>query len=232
MLADRVAEAIAAEANAAGTRTLVAPILPFGGNDYFGPVAGGIALSQPTFRAVIADIFACLLRHGLTRLIVISGHGGNVDAVHQATIEIRRTRGVVIPNLYLWRMANPLLAEILGPEAAARSTGHGADPLTSLAMHFFPDIVRTDLIPEPQPRPQAMGLAVSGIPTVRFGGTDIHLPLEIYDVAPGAVWLGDPRLCSAATGAALADRLAKVGADFVRHFAEGGHDRVPAGGSE
>jgi creatinine amidohydrolase len=219
MSADRIAESIAARATAEGNRTLVAPVFPFGGNDYFGSVQGGIAMSQPTFRAVLVDIFACLLRHELTRLIVITGHGGNVDALHQVTIELRRTRAVVIPSLYLWRMSNPLLVEILGPENAAKSTGHGADPLTSVAMHFFPGAMRPDLMPAgASSQPRFMGLEVSGPPTVRFDGADIHMPLEIDSVAPNGVWLGNPQLCSAETGAAVVERLTSIGAGFIRHF--------------
>ncbi len=33
-------------------------------------------------------MFACLLRHKLDRLIVVNGHGGNVDAVHQTTLAV------------------------------------------------------------------------------------------------------------------------------------------------
>src|ERR1700722_3189405 len=50
--AEKVAELIAGRATAGGTETLVAPVLPFGGADYFGSMPGGIALSQTTLRAV------------------------------------------------------------------------------------------------------------------------------------------------------------------------------------
>lgn len=215
--ADAVAEAIARRATAAGIRTLVAPVLPFGGADYFGTMPGGIALGQETLKAVLTDMFACLLRHKLDRLIVVNGHGGNVDAVHQTTLAIRREHGVTIPSLYLWAIAYGLLRELLG-EKAARSAGHGADPLTSVTMHFFPDLIRPDLIAGPPPQPKALGLDVSDFGTVRFNGANIHVPLELDTIAPNGVWEGDPRLCSADTGAALAERLTALGADFIRYF--------------
>src|ERR1700748_915680 len=83
--ADRIAELIARRASERGIETLVAPVLPFGGADYFGSMIGGIALSQPTLRAVLSDMFGCLVRHGLARLIVINGHGCNVQAIHDAS---------------------------------------------------------------------------------------------------------------------------------------------------
>jgi creatinine amidohydrolase len=220
LLADRMAELIATRATEFGTETYVAPPLPFGGADYFGHMPGGIALSQGTLRAVIKDMFDCLLRHGLDRLIVINGHGGNVQAVHDASQTVYREKRVLIPSLYLWRIAGTILPKILGPEKAKQTTGHGADPLTSLYMTFFPELVRADMVPEPQPLPSVMGMPVTGFPTASFEGAEVGIPVELDEMAPNGVRAGDPRLCSAETGAAVAEQLTEIGARFVRHFAE------------
>ncbi|OYW97116.1 MAG: creatininase, partial [Bosea sp. 32-68-6] len=78
LLAEKIAELAAIRASKAGTRTLVAPVLPFGGADWFGSMTGGIAISQTTLTTVIAEMVDSLHRNGLTRIIVINGHGGNV----------------------------------------------------------------------------------------------------------------------------------------------------------
>ena len=212
--AERVAERIAARATAQGIRTLVAPVLPFGGADYFGTMPGGIALSQATLRAVLADMFACLLRHGFTRLIVINGHGGNVQAIHEVTQDIYRARKLLIPSFYLWRVGYGMLPGIVGDEVAKKAAGHGADPLTSVAMHLFPD----DMVPPAPVAPEVKGLKVSGFGTVRFEGVDMAVPIELDETAPNGVWGGDPRLCSAATGAALVEQLSEKGARFIAHW--------------
>ena len=141
LLAEAVAERIAIRASEAGTRTLVAPVLPFGGADYFGAMPGGIAISQATLVAVLRDMFDCLLRHGVSKLIVINGHGGNVGPIHEVTSEIHRAKGVTIPSLYLWRIGYGLLPGILGADKAKAVSSHGADPLTSIALHLFPERV-------------------------------------------------------------------------------------------
>jgi creatinine amidohydrolase len=86
-------------------------------------------------------------------------------------------------------------------------------------MHFFPDRVRRDMIPAPRDRPEVMGLPVTGLATVGFDGVNISVPLEVAELAPNGVAVGDPRLCSAETGAALAEKLIDFGARFVRHYA-------------
>jgi creatinine amidohydrolase len=179
---------------------------------------GGIALSQATLRAVLADMFACLLRHGFTRLIVINGHGGNVQAIHEVTQDIYRARKLLIPSFYLWRVGYGMLPGILGDEVAKKAAGHGADPLTSVAMHLFPDWIRPDMVPAAPSAPEVKGLTVTGLSTVRFEGAEIAVPVELDETAPNGVWAGDPRLCSAETGARLVAQLSEKAARFIAHW--------------
>src|ERR1700693_769844 len=220
LLAEHVADQIAERASDLGVETLVAPVIPFGGANYFGSTPGGIALSQTTLRALLIDVLGCLLRHNLSHLIILNGHDGNVQCIQEVTSEIDRSSGCLIPNIYLWRVAQNLLADVVGEGKARRSSGHGADVLTSLAMHFFPERVRWDLIPAPGDRLEVMGLPVTGLATVGFEGVNISVPLEVADLAPNGVAAGDPRLCSPETGAALAEKLVELGARFVRHYAD------------
>ena len=220
LLAEAIAERIALRATEAGTRTLVAPVLPFGGADFFGAMPGGIAISQSTLRAVLQDMFACLLRHGATRLVVINGHGGNVGPIHDVTSDIHRTQGVTIPSLYLWRIAYGLLPGIVGPEKARAVSSHGADPLTSLALHLTPERVRTPLMPGPAEPRTFKGLDMTGWGTARFDGAEIGMPLEYDATSPTAVGAGDPHLSSAETGAALTEQLTDIGARFCIHWAK------------
>lgn len=222
LLAERMAELIALRATAEGTRSVVAPALPFGKADFFGPMVGGIALSAATFRAVLDELFGALLRHNLTKLVVINGHGGNVTAVHEATQAVMHRTGVVIPSLYLWRIAGAELPKLLGPEKAKAVAGHGADPLTSLCMHLFPERIRAELIPAPRsgPKPMALGLPFAGWGALDFNGAEVAVPHEYDLVSPNGVSAGDPRLCSAETGRLIAERLTEIGTGFVHHFAK------------
>ncbi len=220
VLAERMAELIALRATAEGTRTVVAPVLPFGKGDFFGPMVGGIALSAATFRAVLDEMFGELLRHKLTRLVVINGHGGNVTAVGEATRAVMHRTGVIIPALYLWRIAYAEMPKLLGAEKAKAVSSHGADPLTSLCMHLFPERIRHDLVPEPRKGgATALGLPFQGWGSLSFQGAEVTVPHEYDVVSPNGLGTGDPRLCSAESGKLIADRLVEIGAGFVRHFA-------------
>ena len=220
LLAEKVAELSALRATEMGTRTVVAPVLPFGGADHFGAMMGGIAISEATLTTVIAEMVANLHRHGLTRIVVINGHGGNVGPIATVGREVHRRTGMLIPSLYLWRIGYGLLPGILGVEKAKAVSGHGADPLTSIGLALFPDLMRPDMIPAPQPlkRSQALDLPYTGLGAASFEGAEIGLPVEYDEVYSQGVGAGDPNLSSAETGAALVDRLTALVARFVRHF--------------
>ncbi len=221
LLAEKIAELAALRATGLGTRTLVAPVLPYGGADHFGSMIGGIALSEATLTAVIGEMVAALHRHKLTRLIVINGHGGNVGPIATVAREVHHRTGMLIPSLYLWRIGYGLLPGIVGADKAKLVSGHGADPLTSIGMTLFPELLRPDLIPAPQPlkRSKQLDLPYTALGAASFEGAEIGLPIEYDEVYTQGVGKGDPALCSAATGEALVEQLTGIVARFARHFA-------------
>lgn len=226
LLAEKVAELAALRATAAGTPTYVAPVLPFGGADWFGPMPGGIAISQATLTAVITDMVASLHRNGLTRLVVINGHGGNVGPIAEVARTVWLEKKLVLPSLYLWRIGYALLPGIVGADKARAVSGHGADPLTSIGLHLFPDLIRRDLVPPAKPlkRDPVLDLPLTALGTASFDGAEVAMPMEYDDTYNAGVAGGDPRLSSAETGAALVEKLTDICARFAAHFAA----KVPA----
>jgi creatinine amidohydrolase len=220
LLAEKIAELAAIKATAAGVRTVVAPVLPFGGADYFGPMTGGIAITPATLEAVITDMVASLHRNGLTRIIVINGHGGNVGPITEVARRVWREKQVLMPSLYLWRIAYSMMPKLFGADHAAKSAGHGADPLTSLGMHLMPEILRPDMIPQANPlkRDNVLDLAFTGLGAVSFEGAEVGMPNEYDDAYTLGVAKGDPQLCTAENGAKLAEALTDLCARFIGHF--------------
>ena len=222
LAAEAVAMDMARAARAEGVPTFVAPVIPFGGADHFGSTHGGIALSPATLVAVLDDMFACLSRHGLKKLLIINGHGGNVPAITEVTLRWRQKTGMFVPSMYLWQIGYELLKDILGPDMAAKSSGHGGDPLTSMGLHHYPEILRMDLKQPPATSGKMLGVDVSGFAAIKYDGARIQAPLEALESAPHGVWGGDPSLSSAETGKKLNKRLVEIGAGLIRdHVSKG-----------
>lgn len=216
LLAETLAVRIAEAATARGVRTFVAPCLPFGVADYFGASPGGLAVSPGSFRAVLSELLDGLLRHGLTNIVILNGHGGNVPVVHEVTLEIKRSQGHVIPSFYLWKIARQLMEARLGPGHQGRF-GHGAEPLMSLNLALRGDVVQPEAA-APRPPGTLLGLPVSGFGTLDFYGLAIDAPVE-FDLVPREAASTAWNMASAALGEQVADALVEMAAKFVAHAA-------------
>ncbi len=217
ILADVLAKQIVERCAAEGSLALAAPALPFGVADYFGAGPGGLAISPAAFRLVLRDLLDGLLRHGLTRIVILNGHGGNVPVIHEVTLAIRRERGIVIPSLYLWKIANSLMAR-LAPGPAERF-GHGGEPLLSISRALRPGW------PASQPAYEiaggaCLGLPVSGFGTLDFFGLPVDAPVE-FDLVPKDAVAAAVEHGSAASGGAVVEALVAAAARFVAHISKG-----------
>jgi len=226
LLAEKLAELIALRASAKGTRTVCAPVLALGGADYFGPMPGGIAISPDTLTRVIADMVRSLHRNGLTRIVFINGHGGNVGPIGEVAREVYRRTQMIMPSLYLWRIAYGLMPGLFGADHAKKVAGHGADPVTSTAMHLFPELVRRDQIPAGKPlkHSTALDIPFTALGSASFEGIEVGMPQEYDEVYNLGVGAGDPTLSSEKNGAILVEQLVERCSKFVCHFAT----KIPA----
>lgn len=216
LFAERIAELAAMHAHAAGVPTYVAPVLPYGGEDFFRSAIGGIVLEQSTLTAVIHDMLSSLIANGLTRIVMVNGHSGNVNPIALAMREIHQATGIVVPSIYLWEAAYGMLPDIVGTENAAKRSGHGADPLGSVGLHLMPELLRMQYRPAQRAMKSdpAWGLPFSNLGKARLGGVDIGLPHDFADVFHDGVGGGDPFLCDAATGEELTRRLVRTLSDL------------------
>lgn len=212
LIADRIAQA----ATAAGTPTFTVPAIPFGAEDYFGMTHGGIALKSSTLSALMEDMIESLERRGLKRIVIVNGHGGNVPVITEVALRWRRNKGLFITSLYLWQMAYGILRKELGDVEAARSSGHGADPLTSVGLHLYPEILRMDLAKTPPTNPMLKGLKIQQYGYLEYQGSPVQAPIEAAECAPDGIWGGSPQYSSAERGKMLVDRLTALGAGYIR----------------
>jgi creatinine amidohydrolase len=101
--------------------------------------AGTVSISPATLGAVIHDIRDSLARSGISRLVLVNGHGGNYllsNLVQQAN--------VTDPTMALFPQRHDFLR---ARENARMETGisedmHGGEWETSILLHVCPDVVR------------------------------------------------------------------------------------------
>ena len=215
LLAEAIADRIAAAAAGQGVDALVLPAIPFGGEDYFGFTPGGVVLTPALLQAVIEEVCGNLLRTGCRRILIVNGHAGSIGPVDAAARMLRRRHDVLIPAMHLWRAAGALHAELGG---APESFGHGGDPVWSVALHLRPDLCRPERARARQPVGPVLGLPVADFGTVRVAGVGLSVPMEVEEVAPGGVACADSRPGNAGHGARITARLVEAGAAMLSHL--------------
>jgi creatinine amidohydrolase/Fe(II)-dependent formamide hydrolase-like protein len=71
-------------------RPLVLPLIPYGVSYHHDDFAGTISVSPDTLARLVHEIGLAVARNGITKLVIVNGHGGNGPALHFAAQLINR----------------------------------------------------------------------------------------------------------------------------------------------
>ncbi len=142
------------------TGAVVAPPVTFGyksmprsgGGPFF---SGTIGLDGITLSYVIRDIIRELVRHGVRKICVLDGNYENRwflnEGIDLAYREHKDT-GLTVVCLQHWDfVTQEVLDEVFPDGFPGIELEHAAVLETSLMMHYYPELVRTDAIPDNPP---------------------------------------------------------------------------------
>lgn len=131
----------AAEAVAGGIErddVIVLPSVPVGVSQHHRQFHGTLWTDPATFAAYVSDIIESLASHGVRKVVVVNGHGGNDDALERTARGLReRERAFVVPWNW-WSTLQHLFASLFD----ARAIGHADAVETSLLSTIRPALVR------------------------------------------------------------------------------------------
>ena len=98
---------------------------------------GTLSLKKETFLAVVYDICESLQTHGVKKILVLNGHGGNVAPLRENVPEFARKLGIRIETNSYW---DAYTREIVNKYMeSGKAPGHAAEFETSFAMAAFPE---------------------------------------------------------------------------------------------
>jgi creatinine amidohydrolase len=139
MLCGAVSERV--EANLS-SRVLLLPVQWLGASDHHLPFGATLSASLDTHITMICEILGALLDEGYPRVMILNGHGGNIDTLHVALRRLQpRYKNCLLTGASYWELAEREIAALCdGPR---KSVGHACEVETSMVMHLRPDLVRT-----------------------------------------------------------------------------------------
>jgi creatinine amidohydrolase len=191
-----------------GELALLCPPLGYGLSEHHLGFPGTLTLRPSTFAGFVSDVVESLAEWGIRRVLVVNGHGGNVDGIRLAARTARRDQRSLVAGV-MWAQ---LAADETARRARSERYGHACEIETSVAMVVAPDSLHADRIAEPQPT--AAADALTDPPRAL-----VDRPTWFAEwTANGA--LGDPRLASAEIGEAVVEVAHRRALDFARRLAE------------
>jgi len=162
---------------------------------------GTLTVSSETFMNAVFDVCKSLRRHGIKKVILLNGHGGNVPAIRLVGYRVRDELNMKVAALSYWDLIpKDFLARVLEEDACP---GHAGEFETSIALVMYPELVRGDLMPKGGARPKYLE----------------HTILDIEEMCPQGVNL-NPSLGCREKGEKILDAVVGELEKYFIKFAE------------
>lgn len=204
-----VAEAIARRlADQLGDDAVLCPTIGYGLSEHHLGFAGTLTLRPATYLALIDDVLDSLAHHGIRRVLIVNGHGGNIDALRLAARTARRDRGMLVAS-FMWAT---LAADAAAEAASSPAYGHACEVETSVVMAVAPDRVRPDRFGPPAARR-------SVDPLTDPPGASVDEPVGLHEWSDDGA-LGEPHLATEAAGEEIVAVVMERAIAFARRLVE------------
>jgi len=188
---------------------IVFPFYPYGINHESAHLPGSVVIKRDLVLALLENICDEMARHGLMKIILLNGHGGNRFALPlfvQTLVEKQKPYVVYYADL-------PFMPDVEGL-LETQETGHACEAETSTALYLHADAVKMHRVP-PQPFTSLKRNAA-------LSAAGLYSPVDWYAMYP-AMYVGDASKATAAKGqvmiqhriAALVKAIRAVKADDV-----------------
>jgi creatinine amidohydrolase len=195
--------AVAAARRLQGSQPVaVLPGLWLGMSEHHLPFGGTISVDFETLNMMLRSIGRSVVSAGFKRLLVLNGHGGNVEALTVIVRELGVALSLPVCTVTPWFLIGKELSAILEDD---KGDGHACEGETSFMMAVRPDHVR----------PERFAEAAAGQSRLM---TDIPVPSRFFsfaEYAPLSGTWGTPTRATAEKGQKILDALTKVTIDIL-----------------
>jgi creatinine amidohydrolase len=178
MVIDAVAKRAAARAVEKGAPVLCLPVQFIGCAQNLTGFPGTLTLRPTTLIRIIEDIAESLLLHGIRKLLLLNGHGGNSAAIGSACREMYDRKDFFVARMNYWDACMDVIETV----RETKHLEHADEMETSVALALFPELVKMEhAVP--------VEVAKSRLPLLQKYGGDFTRPWHLYTTNGGT---GDP----------------------------------------
>lgn len=195
---EAVADRACARAAAEGAKVVRLPGVPYGVESNLQKFRLTLHVRQSTLDLLIGDLVRSLAQHGVRKLVILNGHGGN--NFQPCVRDLFGQTPVFIAVVDWWKLGQDVRASIF-----ARSGEHADEMETSCCLHLVPHLVHLDQADEGKVRR-------SRFEALNKGWAWIPRPWERLTTNSG---FGNPSQATAEKGQQFLDLIAQRLAKFL-----------------
>ncbi|MCB2185432.1 MAG: creatininase family protein [Deltaproteobacteria bacterium] len=186
-------------------RPLVLPLIPYGVSYHHEDFPGTIAVSPDTLSKMVYEVGLAAARHGVVKLVIVNGHGGNGPALHFAAQMINRDA-----KIFTCVESGETSDSDIDQLVETPNDVHAGETETSTALATRPELVDLGAARTAVPRFTSRFLDFSSRRSVTWYAHTAKLS------ASGV--LGDPSKASVAKGERIWDLMISRLVEFVEHL--------------
>jgi creatinine amidohydrolase len=156
ILVTAVAEAVEATLP---DRVLLLPTLWLGASAHHLRLGATLSAEVDTHITILCDLLNPLIEDGYQRLLLLNGHGGNIDTMHVALRRLQaRWSDRQLSAASYWELAEKELAALA--EGPRKTMGHACEFETSMVLALRPELVQREQVRDDPPpaEPELRGL--------------------------------------------------------------------------
>jgi creatinine amidohydrolase len=131
-------------------RVLLLPTFWFGASHHHLPFGATLSADVDLHVTVLCALLTPLLDDGYRRIMIVNGHGGNIDTLHMALRRLQpQYRDRLLTGASYWELAEKELAALA--EGPRKNMGHACEFETSMILAVRPELVRREEIRDDPP---------------------------------------------------------------------------------
>ncbi len=126
-------------------QVLLLPTLWLGASGHHLPFGATLSVEVDVHVTMLCELLTPLLNDGYRRIMILNGHGGNIDTLHAALRRLQpKYRHCHLTGASYWELAEKELAALA--EGPRKTMGHACEFETSMVLALRPELVRTQEI--------------------------------------------------------------------------------------
>ena len=209
-----VSEIASRAEKAMSQKIVLLPTLWLGSSHHHLGFAGTVSIQSETYIQVLVEMVECLARTGFHRIVLLNGHGGNInpgnEVLYRLNLKWNGTKEPWVAVATYWHVARNELASQKFMETPALT--HACEYETSMMLAIRTDWVQLQRAKGLSRKPSSKFYSPTGFPPSR-----VAVSQSFHQVTETGA-MGSPELATAKKGQKLFDLISPVVIEFLKEF--------------